>query len=147
LGRHQGPLSRGGFTLVEAVVSMLLAGIIMGGIASGYLQAHRTSEWSAYSLAAQSLAMQPLEQARAAKWDPYAYPPVDHLVASNFPKTVNILDVPISGTNVVYATNRVVIRDLSTNPPLKQITVECTWRFHTRGVFTNTIMTCRTADQ
>ena len=136
-----------GFTLMEAIISMAIAGIIMGGIVSGFMQAHRTSEWSAYSLAAQSLALQPLEQARGAKWDPYAYPPVDQLVAANFPDRTNVLDVPSTGTNAVYATNRVTIRTVSAAPPLKQISVECTWTFHNRGVFTNTVTTYRAADQ
>lgn len=139
--------SRGGFTMIEAVVSMAIAGIVMGGIVSGFMQAHRTAEWSAYSLAAQSLALQPLEQSRAAKWDPYASPPVDQLVPTNFPMTISILDVPLSGTNIVYATNVVTIQTISTVPPLKQVSVQCTWRFHNRPVFTNSVMTLRTADQ
>ena len=44
----------------------------------GYLQAAVRAEWSAYSLAAQSLAVMRLEQSRAAKWDRLAYPPVDN---------------------------------------------------------------------
>lgn len=135
------------FTLMEAIISMAIAGIIMGGIVSGFMQTHRASEWSVYSLAAQSLALQPLEQARGAKWDPYAYPPVDQLVASNFPIRTNVLDIPASGTNVVYATNRITIRTVSAAPPLKQISVECTWTFHNRGVFTNSVTTYRAADQ
>ncbi len=117
------------------------------GIVSGFMQCHRTAEWSAYSLAAQSLASQPVERSRAAKWDPNKAVPVDQLVDSNFPPTVHILDVPISGTNVVFATNRTFIRLVATNPPLKEIYVECTWQFQERGVFTNVLLTYRAPDQ
>ena len=136
-----------GFTLVEALVSMAVVGVMMAGLVSGFMQTHRTAEWSAYNLAAQSLALQPLEQARAAKWDQYANPKVDLLDQANFPKTTNILDVPITGTNIVYATNEVSIRNVSTNPPLKEISVTTTWGFMNRGVFTNTAVTYRAPDQ
>jgi type II secretory pathway pseudopilin PulG len=139
--------ARGGFTLVEAIVSTLIAGVVTAGLISTFMQAHWASEWSSYSLAAQSLAMQPIEQARGAKWDPYSSPVADQLVASNFPVRIEPLDIPISKTNVVYATNRTTIRTIRVSPPLKQITVECTWRFPKRGVFTNLITTYRAPDQ
>lgn len=128
-------------------MSMLILGIMVTGVVSGFTQAHKTAEWSAYSLAAQSLALQPLEQARAAKWDPTRAVPLDELVQSNFPNRVLVLDVPISGTNVVSATNTVWIRDVSTNPPLRSVTVECTWSFPQRGTLTNRVMTYRAPDQ
>jgi prepilin-type N-terminal cleavage/methylation domain-containing protein len=140
-------ISRAAFTLTEVLVSMLVAGIMVVGVISGFVQSHRQAEWSAYSLAANSLAMQPLEQARAAKWDPYATPPVDQLVSSNFPERVEVLDIPISNTNIVFATNRTTIQTVSATPPLKQILVECTWTFLNRGVFTNAIITYRAPDQ
>jgi prepilin-type N-terminal cleavage/methylation domain-containing protein len=136
-----------GFTLVEALVSMAVVGVMMAGLVTGFMQTHRTAEWSAYNLAAQALALQPLEQARAAKWDQYANPKVDQLQSSNFPKTINILDVPINATNYVYATNVVSIRSIGTNPPLKEISVTTTWAFMNRGVFTNTAVTYRAPDQ
>ena len=135
-----------GYTLLEILVSMFVVGISVTGIVAGFLQTHRQSEWSAYSLAAQSLAMQPIEQARGAKWDPYASPPLDQV--TNLAKlTTNILDIPITKTNIVYATNRVTVVTVSTNPPLKKISVETTWRFFDRGIFTNTIITYRAPDQ
>ena len=54
-------------------------------------------------------------ECRASKWDPLGYPPIDELVATNFSNQVNILDIPISGTNIVYATNFTVITTLATN--------------------------------
>ena len=136
-----------GYTLIEALVSMAVVGVMIAGLVSGFMQTHRTAEWSAYNLAAQSLALQSLEQARAAKWDQYANPVVDLLWNSNFPTRSNVLDVPITGTNIVYATNRVNIRLVTTNPPLKEISVVTTWRFMDRGVFTNTAVTYRAPDQ
>ena len=110
------------FTLVEVLMAMLVLGIAIGGIVFGFLQSLRQAEWSAYSLAAQALATQPVEQARGAKWDPYANPPIDQI--TNLPgdqsyqggiwtfRTNNILDIPISGTNIVYATNTTTIRKI-----------------------------------
>lgn len=132
---------------MEVVMSMALAALTIGAIVSGYLLSARRAEWSAYSLAAHSLAMQQMEQTRAAKWDPSGWPPVDELVSSNFPVKAEILDIPISGTNVVYATNLTTITSLSTSPPLKMIRVDCSWMFLSRGPFTNTIVTYRTSDQ
>jgi hypothetical protein len=91
--------------------------------------------------------LQPIEQARGAKWDPYANPPVDEVVSTNFPVAWHILDIPISGTNIVYATNRVTIRWVTAAPPLKEISVQTTWRFFNRGLFTNTTVTYRAPDQ
>jgi hypothetical protein len=119
----------------------------ISGVVSGFIQATRTAEWSAYSLAAQSLASQCLEQSRAAKWDPRGYPPVDQLVSSNFPINVQVLDIPVTHSNTVYATNIVTITTLSTSPGLKMISVQCTWPFLNRGNFTNTVVSYRAPDQ
>src|SRR5580765_5850121 len=135
------------FTLVELVMATALAVIVMGGAIYGYVMSARRAEWSAYRLAANSLAMGRVEQARASKWDPQGFPSVDELVSSNFPLTTNILDIPISKTNIVYATNVTTITVISTNPPLKMIRVDTSWRFVNRGNFTNTIVTYRAADQ
>jgi len=115
----------GAFTLMEVVVSVALTAVMVGGIVYGYAQSTRRAEWSAYSLAAQSLAMQHLEQARAAKWDPLAYPPVDQLVSTNFPIVADIFDIPISQTNIVHATNFTTITVVSAKPPLKMVKVDC----------------------
>lgn len=135
------------FTLAEVVITTAIAAIVMGGSVYGYLAAAQRAEWSAYSLAAHSLAMQRIEQARAAKWDPMAFPPVDELIPTNFPQQVNTLDIPVSRTNVVYATNFTSISSISTNPSLKMIRVDCCWMFMSRGPFTNTVVTYRAPDQ
>lgn len=135
------------FTLVEQMFAMVLAGITVSAVVSGFWQSVSNAEWSAYSLAAQSIAMQRLEQTRAAKWDPYAYPAVDNLQQTNFLDRTEILDVPVAGGRTLYATNRTRITQVSSSPPLRMIEVECTWRFFNRGVFTNTVATYRAPDQ
>ena len=134
-------------TLIEALVSMMLVAIMAVATINGYLLSTSRAEWSSHSLAAHSLAMQRLEQTRACKWDLQAWPIVDELVLTNFPTQINILDIPISGSNVVYATNFTVIRAVSTNTPLKLIRVDCVWRFMSRGLFTNSIASYRAPDQ
>jgi type II secretory pathway pseudopilin PulG len=135
------------FTLAETVVSIAIGGLVVAGVVSGYTWTLRRAEWSAHSLAANSLAQQRLEQTRAAKWDTLASPPVDQLVASNFPPTIEVLDIPVSGTNVVLATNITSITVISTDPPLKSIQVDCVRAFHNGRVFTNSIATMRAPDQ
>ena len=100
------------------------------------------------TLAAQSLATQRLEQTRAAKWDPRASPAVDEVVLTNFPTVpTNILDMPVSGTNVAYATNFTMITNVSSGGyPLKMIRVDCVWSFRQR-MFSNTVATYRAPDQ
>lgn len=144
--RTSGPQA---FSLIEVIVAMAIMGLMIVGVVVGFTQTERQSEWSTYSLAAQAMAMQRLEQARAAKWDPQGYPPVDLLTnsATSFTQRVDILDIPISGTNIAYATNKITITTISANPPLKLIRVDCTWPFLNRGTFTNTVFTYRAPDQ
>ena len=136
-----------GLTLTEVAVSMGIGGMIFGGVLTGYLQSATQAEWSAYNLAGHSLALQRLEAARAAKWDTQSAPVVDKLVAANFPETTEVLDIPVSGTNIVLATTTVGISTVSANPPLKMIRVETVWPFRERGWFTNVIVTYRAPDQ
>ncbi len=134
------------FTLAEVVVSAAIAAMSVAGIVYGYTQSTKRAEWSGYSLAAQALAVQRLEQTRASRWDPDAG--VDQLVSANFPIQTVVLDIPVIGTNAAYATNVTTITSISTNPPLlRMIRVDCTWIFPTTGrVFTNTVATYRSPD-
>lgn len=136
-----------GISLIEVVISMAILGMAVGATINGYIYATHQAEWSAYSLAAHSLAVQRLEQARAAKWDPQAYPSVDRVTPANFPVTTAILDVPLSGTNYVIATLTTTVTTAVANPPTKMIKVECRWPFMNRGWFTNTIVSYRAPDQ
>jgi hypothetical protein len=135
------------FTLPELIMAGALGAMSLGGIIYGYVMSAQNAEWAAYHLAAHSLAVQRLEQARAAKWDLSATPIVDALVTTNFPVVVEVLDIPITKTNVVFATNVTTITTLSTQPPVKMIQVDCSWQFTNRRVFTNTVVTYRTKDQ
>ena len=135
-----------GFTLTETVVALAITGMMVGGIVTGFLQSAKQAEWSAYSYAAQSQALRGLEQVRAAKWDPQAFPPIDQLAPTNY-SVVDILDIPTAGNNVTYCTNVTTIRTISAVPPLREITVETSWRYFNRGIFTNVVRTYRTADQ
>jgi Tfp pilus assembly protein PilV len=138
-----------GFTLAEVVISAAIAALGIGGMVWGYILTAQRAEWSACSAAAHSLAMGRLEQTRAARWDPLAYPEeVDELVESNFnSNVVAALNLPLAGTNTVDATTTVTIKLINTNPPLKMIRVDCVWSVLSRGPFTNTLTTYRSPDQ
>ena len=137
----------GGFSLLEVVVSMVMIAVTVAAIVTGYIYSARQAELAAYQLAGESLALQRIEQMRAAKWDILTTPEVDELVAANFPTQTNVLDLPQSGGNAVMATNFTTISDLSTTPPLRRLQVSCVWSFPNRGLFTNTIVTYRSPDQ
>jgi type II secretory pathway pseudopilin PulG len=137
----------GGFSLAETVVSLALTATTIIGVVTGFLQSSQEAEWSSWSLAAQSQALRCLEQARAAKWDPQGFPAVDEVLSTNFPVRIEVLDIPMSGNNVTYVTNRTTISTVSVNPPLKMIRVDSTWSFMNRGVFTNRAFTYRAPDQ
>jgi hypothetical protein len=133
--------------LAEVAVAMGISALTLVGVVFGYTSTCSRAEWSAHSLAAQALAMQRIEQTRAAKWDLQAWPAVDELQGSNFPVQIEVLDIPISGTNVSWATNTTTITEISANPPLKMVRVDCRWRFVSRGLFTNTVVVYRAPDQ
>jgi prepilin-type N-terminal cleavage/methylation domain-containing protein len=133
------------FTLAEVVIALAIFAIVIQGVIWGYVTCTRRAEWSAHSLAAQSLASQGVEQARAAKWDPQSWPMVDELPPSKF-EQIDALDIPIAGTPR-YATNFITITQVSANPPLREIRADCVWKFLNRGLFTNTVITLRAPDQ
>ena len=139
------------FTLIETMISIAIIGLSVGGIVIGYNFACRQAEWTSYSLAAQSLAIQRLEQTRSASWDPLRYPPADDLMQTNFPVVYTNLDIPLTGTNTPYCTNTTTITLVSTNPYLKLIKVDAVWNFRWSNqrtrLFTNTVMTYRAPDQ
>ena len=136
-----------GVTLVEVVISMAIAGITITSILVGYVFSAQQLERASCSSAVELLARQRLEQARSAKWDPLANPPVNEMVSANFPVMVSVLDIPVSGNNPLYATNSTTITTVSDDPPLKMIRVDCAWSFMSRGPFTNTVVTYRAPDQ
>lgn len=144
--RHSGRnASRAGVTLVEVVISLAIVAMSIGGIMTVYTQSAVNAEWSAHSLAAHMMALSGLEQARAAKYDPRGG--IDELVATNFPVRVDKLDTGTSLGVCTYATNRITISTISTNPAVKMVQVDCTWSFPRKGIFTNSVYTYRAANQ
>ena len=94
--------------------------------------------------------MQGVEQARAAKWDPQAWPPIDELGTTNSTQIAQ-LDVPVAVGNIMYATNYISVSTVSVVPALRQLRADCVWRVPsgaiTRGCYTNTVITLRAPDQ
>lgn len=138
---------KAGFTLVEVLLAMGILVLMGTGLIYGYIQSARMTDWQAHSLAAQSFAMQRIEQARAAKWDTQAGTPVDELVGLNFPPLVGMLGLPVSGTNFTFATDYTTISNVSSTPPLRMIQVDCVWQFTDGKMFTNTVVTYRAPDE
>lgn len=152
-----------GFTLVEVVISVAVIALVFSGVLSAYVQSSRSAEWSGYSLAAQALAIQQIEQARSAVWDfssgsgrneltnlNLLNPQYDSVTKTATGYSWATLDLPYSGTNVVRATNYVTVRmfyyNNSANPPvqLQMMQVDTVWPFSPGIVlryFTNTLAT------
>jgi hypothetical protein len=119
----------------------------LGSLITGYVWSATVAQRSVCSLAANSMAMQRIEQARAARWDSMRSPPVDELVSSNFPQVVRALDLPITGSNVVYGTNVVTITTVSSSPPLRLIRSETRWALpNMLQTATNTVFVYRGPD-
>ena len=154
------------FTLLEVVISSAIVVMVFAGIIKAYVQSGQRLEWTGYSLAAEALAMQTIEQARATVWDPAQTPPLNELTNLNLMGmsynsssltltgfTTNILDVPYESTNYVMATNFVTIQMLNingnTNVQEQVVTVQTVWPFVVRSsnlCFTNTVSTIVSPD-
>ena len=149
--------SESGFSLTEAVMAVFVMALLLGGIIMTYVRSSYCAEWSGYSLEAQSLSVQSIEQARAAVWD--------YSLGKNELTNLNLLgwtynpatgtgsgyswmamDLAITGTNSTIVTNYITIRLVylngNTNPPVQvqMVTVDTVWP-HTvygqRRYFTN----------
>ncbi len=129
------------------MMSFAVAGIGLSGIVGGYLLAARRAEWSSCAAAAQAVALERLEQTRAAKWDPNAFPPVDELVPSNFPVLVRPLDIPLAQSGSISSVTTTTISEVSASPPVRRVHIECVWSLPTRGPFTNSLLSYRSPDQ
>ena len=143
---RQPRVSRAAFTLVELLISIVLLAMVMAGVIYGFAQTNRIAEWSSMSLAAQSYALQGLEQVRSAKWDLWANPVIDVMPApTNFTQS-DIMDVPVSGAPL-YVTNYIKLIQISTSPQLREVWSQCIWTFPlTKQSFTNTVITYRAPD-
>lgn len=150
-------VSTSGFTLAEVVITVAVTALIFGGIITAYVQSAYKAEWSGYSLAAQALAIQQLEQARAAKWDTQDTPVVNEITNLNLLSwgcsggvwsgySTNILDLPVSGTNTIVATNFTTVFPVTISAvplvTIYMVKVDTVWPFVRSGqrvYFTNTV--------
>ena len=146
-GQRIGKAQNAGFTLSEVVLSLLITGLGLGATLSLYVNAAMRTEWSAYALSAQMMAVRGLEQCRAAKYDPRGSPPTDNLQSTNFPVVYDVLDAATANGAITYGTNFTTISTIFTNPPLKMVKVDCVWRFPLKGLYTNSVCTYRAANQ
>ncbi|HZR16580.1 MAG TPA: type II secretion system protein [Verrucomicrobiae bacterium] len=133
------------FTLAEVLISLAIAAIMFSGIINAYVQSSYRAEWSGYSLAAQSLAIQQLEQARAASWD-ISTSPARNEITNVPPVTTAILDLPVNGTNIVWATNYTTIISVpitnTIGASIYMVKVDTAWPFIWGGkckYYTNTV--------
>lgn len=149
------------FTLIEVTMSIIIAGMVFGGILTGYIQSGRRAEWSGYSLAVQAYGIQQLEQARAATWDVSAEVVVNQITNLNLIGwTTNSgvwkgyswtnIDIPYSGANYIRATNYVVVSNVtvSTTPPISvySVRVDTVWKYRNK-LQTNTMVNYYAPDQ
>jgi type II secretory pathway pseudopilin PulG len=161
-----------GFTLVEVMVSVLILVMVVAGVCYGYSQANRIAIWESMSQAAESYAVQGMEQSRAALWNPWDW------VTNQGPGTEDewppgtpfaqqdLLDIPMKGnpfatnaggaftnysffvTNYVYVTTITNYSGGYFPSPLRQIKSVAVWTFPFTGKgFTNTVITLRASDQ
>ncbi len=134
-------------TLTEVVVAMAIIGLVVGGIVTGYSYCGHSTEKTALALAANARAMEIIEETRSAKWDTVSWPQVDEVVQTNFPTKVVTLDLSGDTKMLTKATVQTTISQISNNPPLKRIRVDCIWKFNNSQLMTNSIETCRAPDQ
>jgi len=127
--------------------------VVFGGILCAYMQSGYKAEWAGYNLAAQSQAIQAIEEARSAKWDAGTNE-LAVLFTNNVRITTNVMDLPVSGTNRVYVTNfsTLTLITISSNPPVSVyfVKVDSVWQY-VRGqqtlLYTNTVADYFAQDQ
>jgi prepilin-type N-terminal cleavage/methylation domain-containing protein len=137
------------FTLAEVMVSSAIFALVAAGAVYGYVQADRAAEWSSMSLAAQSLASEGLERARAAVWQTQSG---SGTTADDLPASTNIywqtngIEAPGSGKIITNFVS-ISVSSVSTNPPVRQIVSSCGWQYPFTGKwFTNTLITQRASN-
>ena len=122
------PSRQAGFTLAETMVSILILGLVFAGTLLTYTRAEERAEWSGYSLAAQSLCVKTMEQFHAVLWDTQSTPTNNGTLSIPLTST-NLLDIPVSGTNAVWATTTASIASFTGPGPCyyEMITVNTAW--------------------
>lgn len=138
-----------GFTIAEIVMCFAVMSLVIGGILTAYTNSSYYAERAGYALSAQAQTISMVERVHAAIWDLQATPPVDN--TTNLPTTtVAILELPIAGTNAVYATNTMSMTTItmSTNPfaYVKMVQVCTTWPWKGK-VMSNNMVAYRAPDQ
>jgi type II secretory pathway pseudopilin PulG len=150
------------FTLIEVVIATAIVALLFGGIINCYIQSGVRVEWTGYSLAAQSMAMQVIDQAKSASWSPTSTPPVNNLTNLNLQGTsynsatatftgysVGVLDLPYATSNYTMATNFVTVQMITNvgnqaGVQMQFVRVDTVWPFFLRKqnlFFTNTVGT------
>jgi prepilin-type N-terminal cleavage/methylation domain-containing protein len=162
------------FTLVELLIAITLLALAMAGLIYGYAQTNRLAMWSSMSAAAQSYALQGMEQVRAAQWNPWDFTTntgswsENQVVAGSVITQQDLLDIPMKGnpysagavTNggfsnyLFFATNYITVTAVSSSQQgsyqadLRQIASVCYWTFPFTGkMYSNTVITLRASDQ
>ena len=151
------------FSLAEVLISVVIVAIVFGSIINGYMAGATRTEWTGCSLAAQSLGVQFLEQARSGVWDinvgkndvtnlTLSAKSYNSGTATWTGYTTSIMDIPWKGTNYVVATNFVSIQDIYENNDtsvgvhLQVLRVDTIWPFtgwgnYSMRFYTNSICT------
>jgi type II secretory pathway pseudopilin PulG len=151
------------FTLVEVTLAVAIIAMVFSTIILAYTQTTRRAEWSGYSLAAHAQAIQQIEQARAAVWDPAQDGANNqltnlNLLNANYDNATkkytgyswDYLDLPISTNGTPTAATNYVTVVMFNNITavnkvyLQMVRVDTVWPWtkgRTTRYFTNTICT------
>ena len=138
-----------GMTLAEVVVALAIVSLTVLGLVGGYIFSTVSAEKADLSLAANTRALERLEDTHGAIWNVSGWPVVDQLVDTNFPAKVVTIDLSGQGPGITYGTNYTTITQVSLSPQLRRIRVDCVWRFQGRQsstLITNTVETLRGPD-
>ena len=138
-----------GMTLVEVVVALAIASLTVLILVNGYIFSTVSAQKASLSLAANTRALERLEDTHGAIWNVSGWPVVDELVATNFPAKLVILDRSGKGAGITYGTNYTTITQVSPAPLLRRVRVDCVWQFQSgpfSALFTNTVETLRGPD-
>ena len=132
-------------TLVEVVFAVLISGLTVAALVGGYVSSTMAAEKASLSLAANTRALERLEDTHAATWNVATWPAVDQLVATNFPTKTVTMDLSGQGSGTTSGTLYTTITEISAAPLLRRVRVDCVWQFQGRP-FTNTVETLRGPD-
>ena len=138
-----------GMTLAEVVVALAIVSLMVLSLIGGYTSSTVSAEKASLSLAANTRALERLEDTHGAIWNVSGWPVVDQLVATNFPPKLVIIDLSGQGAGVTYGTNYTTITQVSLTPQLRRVRVDCVWQFQAgtfSRLFTNTVETLRGPD-